>query len=270
MLYQNKRFDFCVLIPYYNNLQGLLTSLQSIHYPKDKMLVLVVNDGSTQPITTKALTDYNLLIHVISYSANKGITHALNTGLVWITQHINTTYIARLDCGDTCHPQRFYKQVQYLNNQPHIGLLGAWCRFTEEGTGVTFYYTTPLQHKLIKKAMYFRNVFIHPAVMFRTSLLQQVGFYPTNFPFTEDYALFWKMLNTTKAGIIGEYLVTCVIDRKGISHSNRKKQFKARQKVVAYFGSSFFLKWAGILKLKLLLCIPSNTVISLKSRILKK
>ena len=49
------KIDFYLLIPFYNNLPGLLHSLQSVQYDADKYAVGIVDDGSTQPVTLEEL-----------------------------------------------------------------------------------------------------------------------------------------------------------------------------------------------------------------------
>jgi len=260
--------DFCLLIPCYNNWEGLIRSLNSVEYKVGKYLIVIVDDGSTTPITIEAIQP--LLTHlqplqIISYRQNKGITHALNNGLSYILQHTHSNYIARLDCSDICHPERFYLQVQYLDEHPQVGLVGSWCCFQSADNKLQYNYRTPTQYPQIKKAMYGRNVFIHPTVMFRTKLIDRTGYYPYNYPHAEDYAFFWKMLHKAKGVVLNQYLVTCAINSAGISLTNRKEQLRSRQKVVKDFGTHTLLKIIGVLKLKLMRYIPYKLILKLKN-----
>jgi glycosyltransferase involved in cell wall biosynthesis len=262
-------FDVCVLLPCYNNLEGLKTSLESISYHAGGLAIVVVDDGSPIPVEAAALSqtaNIPFKVYVVRLEKNRGITEALNTGLQWILANLKVPYIARLDAGDTCKDKRFYQQVAFLNQNPHVGLLGSWCVFQNPFTGFQYTYYTPTQHKAILTEMHSRNVFIHPTVMFRTNLLEVVGLYPTDFPYVEDYALFFKMLHKTKGAILNDVLVTCEINTKGISITNRQNQLKGRQKVVVEFGSGAFRKFLGICKLYALRVIPYKIILQLKSK----
>jgi glycosyltransferase involved in cell wall biosynthesis len=204
-------------------------------------------------------------LHLIRLPENEGITAALNTGLQWFLQNSTAPYIARLDCGDTCHPQRFQKQVTFLNTHTEVGLLGSWCTFREERTGRSYTYTTPLQHAAIIKAMHLRNVFIHPTVMFRAALLKEAGLYPFDYPHAEDYAFFWKLLQVTQGAILSENLMCCAIRQNGISFANRRKQLGSRVRVVQAFGNNVLLKRMGRLKLYILLLMPNALLLWLKT-----
>jgi glycosyltransferase involved in cell wall biosynthesis len=260
--------DFCLLIPCFNDEAGLQQSLESIRYDAGKYAVVVVDDGSQTPVMQQNLqrtAPHILNMHLIRLPQNLGITAALNTGLQWILEHTTAPYIARLDCRDTCDLRRFHKQVTFLNTHPQVGLLGSWCIFKEEGTDLNYPYTTPVQHRALLKAMHLRNVFIHPAVMFRTTVLQQTGLYPYNYPHAEDYALFWKMLQVTEGAVLNEHLTTCAILRRGISLANRKAQLWSRKKIVQEFGNSRFLKAYGLLKLNILIIMPKSLLLRLKA-----
>ncbi|MEJ8804053.1 glycosyltransferase [Pontibacter sp. H249] len=264
--------DVCVLVPYYNNIEGLRKSLNSIEYHTGKFLVLVVDDGSNTPLTkAEAMRGVNhpVPLHIIKCSVNGGITKAMNTGLRWIQKNLKVKYIARLDCGDVCRSDRFYKQVEFLYANTETGLLGCWCKFeTEDGT-LSYNYTTPTDHQQILKEMHLRNVFIHPGVIFRSELIESVGSYPEGYEYVEDYAFFWNILNVSKGAVIADFLVTCEINKGGISISKRKLQLLARKRIVKVFGTNYLMKQLGIAKLRLLLLIPYNFILKTKALITK-
>src|SRR5688572_20965948 len=109
-----QKLDFYLLIPFFNNLPGLFHSLKSVQYDANKYAVVIVDDGSTHPITLEVVYSQisrDISVEIIQLPCNKGITTALNTGLQWIIQQNNAHFIARLDCGDICTPERFYHQV---------------------------------------------------------------------------------------------------------------------------------------------------------------
>jgi glycosyltransferase involved in cell wall biosynthesis len=263
----NKQLDFCLLIPCYKNPQGLMISLRSVFYDADRFAVVVVDDGSTVPISAEQMQSElkNIgSITVLRNEQNSGITDALNLGLKWIEEHLQVKYIARLDCGDCCHPHRFYRQMQYLTAHPDIGLLGSWCLFKDKKMSFGFQFKTPTGHESIKKAMHLGNVFIHSTTMFRTTLLKFAGHYPSEFMYAEDYAFFWKLIKITRSHILDEFLITYEIDHEGLSIKNRQQQLKSRARIIARFGTNPFRKIVGILRAKALYIIPKRLALPLK------
>ena len=259
-----QHMDFCLIIPCYNNFRGLIHSLQSIQYDTERFSVLIIDDGSTEPVLRA-----DLLPHLSSpidfiitrMPENAGITKALNFGLNFVKSRYHAEFIARLDCGDTCAPERFYRQVQFLRQHPQIDLVGSWCLFKNPATGSSYQYRTATEHRKITRGMHFRNMFIHPTVMWRNEKRKT---YPEDFPHAEDYGFFYDMLNSGNCAVIAENLVICEINTEGISQRFRKEQLKSRMKVVKLYGKSNVFRMIGVIKLWMLLHIPYRLVLGAK------
>ncbi|HTE27560.1 glycosyltransferase family 2 protein [Flavitalea sp.] len=267
--------DFIVVIPCYNDLTGLFKALSTVKYDR-QFSILVIDDGSAEPIKREDITPVfppSTTIELIRLSPNVGITKALNAGLNWILDPtknvIDYKYVARLDCGDLCDENRFSKQVNFLEENNDIDLLGTWCVFENFETGDKFVYTTPTEDKEIRRAMYFRNIFIHPTVMWRTRILKKNNSYPEIFPHAEDYGLFYKWMDADiKTAVLPEELVTCRINTKGLSLTNRKGQLKSRLSVIRTFGKNRVLRALGVMKLWALMAIPYPLVFKMKKMLL--
>jgi glycosyltransferase involved in cell wall biosynthesis len=236
-------------------------------YPGGDYMVLVVDDGSSEPVN---IGDIRGKLHepkpifVLRSENNLGITATLNKGLSWIEKNTNAKYIARLDCGDRCMPERFEKQVGLMNLHPALVLTGSWCRIIEEKSSFSYSYKGPAEHEAIQKAMYTKNVFMHATVMFRVSVLGKVGYYPTNFEYAEDYAFFWKLINAGQSAMIQEFLVMCELNKSGISYKNKSKQLLARGRVIKTFGKGIVLKFVAYMRLLLLFVLPKQITLQLK------
>ncbi|MES1220761.1 MAG: glycosyltransferase, partial [Bacteroidota bacterium] len=246
---QGRYYELCVLIPCFNNLQGLKKSIESIFYDKGKYLIVVVDDGSSEIISNETVSGRNSKeapVHIIRLQQNKGIAVALNTGLQWIMDTVNCDYIARLDCGDTCDASRFYKQVEHLRVNTDTLLLGSWCYFQNQDKNIRYKHRTPVKHESIINSLYFRNVFIHPTIIIRRCVLKEVGLYPENYPHAEDYAWFWQIANHGKTAILPLYLVVCELNMAGISYKNRRLQLQNRIAILKQFGHKFALRQLAI------------------------
>ena len=124
-------------------------------------------------------------------------------------------------------------------------------------------------HEKIKTQMHWRNVFIHPTVMFRSNLIKQSGYYPTNFSYAEDYAFFWKLIKITSSHILSEFLVTCEINEEGLSFKNRSEQLLMQLKIIDQHGTNRLMKIVGMFRLKTLYILPKRLALPLK-QILKR
>lgn len=270
-IYNYPIIELCLLIPCYNNFNGLISSLKSIHYDINKYLILIIDDGSSTLITHDIIT--NSLVSPINFQIirlekNMGITRALNKGLEFIYSNFSVKYIARLDCGDICTINRFYTQTKFLDHNPDIDLVGSWCYFKNPQSGEAFKYITPTIHKFIKRSMNFRNVFIHPTVMWRVAAFNKL-MYPEQYPYAEDYGLFYDMITKVKSAVINQFLVTCELNNTGISASKRSVQLKSRLKVITDYGKNNFFYILGAIKLFFLMMFPYQFILFIKKIIYK-
>ena len=261
--------DFFILIPCYNDLPGLCRALDSVRYEPEKYGVLVVDDGSAVPVRVDMLEVLGVALPVESFvirlDENRGITAALNAGLAWLRRRRDYRFVARLDCGDVCHGDRFIRQVDYLTKHADVDLLGSWARFEDFSTGFSYPYRTPRDLDKIVVGMHFRNLFIHPTVMWRATVQDKVPAYPADLPHAEDYGFFCEILRYGgRAAILPEELVTCRIDPRGLSLRHRRRQLKSRIKTVLRYRTNKLLGLLGALKLGLLLLIPYRIVLLLK------
>lgn len=86
--------------------------------------IIIVLDGPIQSDLSEKL-DYLVKMESISFvliplDKNVGLGYALNIGLT----HCSNEWIFRMDTDDICLPDRFEKQISYIQGNPHISLVG--------------------------------------------------------------------------------------------------------------------------------------------------
>jgi len=261
--------DLVVLIPHYNNLQGLRNSLASISTSTFKPNVLVVDDGSPFAIDVQDLRSVYPYTELLLSDRNMGIVHAMNKGLKHIQRNTEYSFIARLDCDDLCHPKRFSVQRAFLLNHPDISLVGSWVTFTDEDGKPLWTYKTPTKHEALRRRMYCNNVFIHPSTMFRLNILEKIGFYPTQYAAAEDYAFFFNVISECQTANIPQVLTECKITQTGISTVHRVSQLKSRIRIILQHFELTPSCIYGIVRTCLLCLFPLNITVWLKSKLLK-
>jgi hypothetical protein len=257
----NSTYDIVVLIPHFNNPEGLISSLKSIKNFDNKVCALVVDDGSKKKKINKVLVQNasNVDVDFLFLENNLGIEYALNYGLEYIIKnYTNVSYIARLDCDDICLGNRFQVQYDYLEKNEAISFIGSYVKFVDTKKKKLFDLKLPTSSKEIKKRMYLNAMFIHPSIFFKKEILKKTGLYPTNQKAAEDYAFFFNVIKNYEVANIPQTLVECVIDPNGISGKKRKQQVLSRLKVIKnnfYIG---FYPIYGYLRNLILLVIPRN------------
>lgn len=257
-----------LLVPVYKNQLGLERSLSTLptEVPLD---VVVVDDGSEPPISQPKVPEPHR-IFLLRLQQNQGIEHALNYGLKWILEG-KYEYVARLDAGDIALPGRFTKQLRFLESHPDYVLTGGQVRFVDISGREVFRERFPTEYKDIRRIMHARNCFIHPAVMWRTAVLREIGLYSDQYKAAEDFELFFRMARRYKVANLDEYVVQCEVNPTGISLSKRRRQVLSRLRVMLrYFDPWKKESWLGVLKNTLLLYIPIAWVQNLKTKLENK
>ncbi|WP_298314729.1 glycosyltransferase [uncultured Aquimarina sp.] len=263
--------EVIILIPFYENELGLINSINSIQEDFSVDL-MIVDDGSIDeplPIDTmnQVYKDRGTIIYEV-LPENRGIEIALNTGLLKIIE-LNYKYIARLDCGDVFHKNKLNKQLNYLKNKTEVKLLGTWADIKDDRDNLLYTEKHPISYKEIKKKMYLNTTFIHPSVVFESSILSDIGLYPLDYPAAEDYAFFMNIVKKYRSENYPEVLMDYLIDPNSISSLKRQRQVKSRIKGIL---KNYYIGWYptyGLIRNVLLLLISRKMSNKLKS-ILKK
>ena len=260
-----------IVMPHYNNIVGLKLSIASIQENDSIQLdLLVVDDGSRDKPHLDYLTQlYHLgKVFLLENQQNRGIEYALNDGLKFAKDN-GYAYVARLDCGDICYPNRFGTQLAYLNNHPEIKLLGAWCRRIDVVTGRISNFCPSIEHKDILRQLKMHNMFCHPLVIFSTKVIDLVGYYPTEYKYAEDFAYFSKIAKVVKTANLPIFLLDYEINPAGISLSRREKQLSSTIHVIKDNFNFSFASFIGLIWYNMLLFLPYKLVTNIK-RIFKK
>lgn len=188
--------NFSVLLSlYYKEKPTFLSqSLNSIFnqsiYPSE---VIIVKDGPLTAELEKIVGVYQQKypsLKIISLSQNQGLGRALNEGLKYCSYDI----VARMDTDDIAKPDRFEKQLSFLETHPEIDVVGSWIdEFEGSIDNILSVRKLPETPEELFQYGKSRNPINHPAVMFRKSAVLRSGSYQ-HFPLFEDYYLWVRML----------------------------------------------------------------------------
>lgn len=124
---------------------------------------------------------------------NKGLAHSLND-LLAIVKPQGYEFIARMDADDISMPDRFEKQIAFLQQHPRIDCVGgAINEIDENGNDRGKITSYPCGSDECRAFFAKRNPVAHPSVMFRQSFFEKAGWqYPTDFVRNEDTMLWYK------------------------------------------------------------------------------
>lgn len=164
-------------------------------------------DGPVQKEVDDYLTSImDERVRLYRRDVNKGLAYSLNE-LLGIVMTQNYEFIARMDADDISLPERFEKQVAFMEAHPETECLGTWA--IEINSDGTEYYRKqmPVTHEECNKQFMIRDCMIHPTVMYRRSYIDKAGFYSLDTYFGED-TMMWAngFANGCKFANVPEYL----------------------------------------------------------------
>lgn len=168
---------------------------------------LILDDGSTDgtPDIIRGHAARDPRIRPI-IRENRGLIASLNE----LLGAAHAPIVARMDADDISLPERFARQVAFLDAHPDYGVVGCWTEDIDEDGGP--YRLTgrdhPQDHDTFLK--HIENgwpLICHPAAMFRRDIVLAVGGYHAAFRHCEDYDLWLRLASVTRLASIPERLI---------------------------------------------------------------
>lgn len=189
---------FSILLSLYHkeSPQALDQCFQSVW--KDQIIqpteIVMVLDGPVGEELNQCVTKWQQIIgkplNVIPLSQNIGLGKALNIGL----EHCSNEWVFRMDTDDICKPDRFQKQIQFIQSNPNVVVLGGQILEFDQNPGdSTVIKTVPITYVDIKKFAQKRCPFNHMTVAYKKSVITEMGGYQHHL-FMEDYNLWLRVI----------------------------------------------------------------------------
>lgn len=193
---------------------------------------IICDDGSRSEFYQwlKKFCSKDSRIRLLHNERNRGLAYTLNRCF----SYASGRYLARMDADDISLPQRLEKQFLFLEKQKRYALTGcnAWMldgtvvwgkrRLVKNPDRTDFLYTSP---------------FIHPAVMMRREVMEQLhGYDVTTVSYrVEDYDFFIRMY---EVGFVGHNLQEelFLYRESEKSYKKRKYRFRINECIVRYKG----------------------------------
>jgi len=194
-----------VVLPVYNGAADIEKAVESVLAQTfSDYELIIINDGSKDASAQllDALQDPRIrLIH----QENAGLAATLNRGIALARGR----YIARQDQDDLSHPERFARQVAFLEANPDYGLLGTCAEIWVGDKRTDRAHDHPSDHAALQFELLFNNPFVHSSVMMRKAVVEGIGGYttdPARQP-PEDYELWSRMARAGRVANLPERLL---------------------------------------------------------------
>ena len=153
---------------------------------------IIIDDGSTDnsPAILKEYAAMDARIRFISRE-HRGLPKSANEGIALSAGG----FIARMDSDDVAAPERFQKQLDYLEANQRCVAVGAEVMLIDEQGRPLGHRGHPHGHWAIRRSLLMGNggTMTHPAVMIRRGAIQKISGYNEGFETTSDLDLFLRL-----------------------------------------------------------------------------
>lgn len=204
----------------YNAEKYLRQSIESIlNQSFSDFEFIIIEDCSTDNSLNiiKEYAEKDPRIKLIQKSENKkmrGFIENLNIGI----KKAKGKYIARMDADDISYPNRFEKQIEFLEKNPKIFMVGSSINFIDENNNFIKKLNALKNNTDIQKLMPKKITMYHPVIMFRN---EQGIEYREKIYYCEDYDFYLRlMLSGKKFANIEEPLMDYRILHSSISRKD--------------------------------------------------
>lgn len=193
-----------VVMPVYNGEKYLREAIDSIlNQTFTDFEFIIINDASKDRTEEIIMSYADDRIVYLKNEQNLGVAGTLNRGL----EVAKGEYIARIDADDIAVPERFSKQVKYMDKHSNVGVLGSDIIIFGEGLEDRE-YTFSHKKEDAKAGLFFKSSIAHPTVMLRCSILKDNSLkYTEKYNGFEDFALWWNIAKYGDIVVIPECLV---------------------------------------------------------------
>lgn len=180
-----------VIIPTYNGAALVGETIASLQAQTlTDFEVIVIDDCSTDDTVATVAAIADPRIRLIRAERNRGVVLTRNAGFAVARGRC----IAALDQDDLCHPERFARQVAYLDEHPKTVLVGTASNVLHDGAIVASALAPVTTPPLVQWLLRIENPLVWSSVMIRTDAARRLD--PFNQPellYAEDFDLYHRI-----------------------------------------------------------------------------
>lgn len=211
-----------VLMPAYNAEKYIAEAIESIlNQTFADFEFIIVDDGSTDGTwgIIQRYAEREGRIVGVRNEENMRISGTLNRGI----SLARGEFIARMDADDWSYPDRFQKQIQYMEEHPNVVISGGSMEICSGNLTVLNERKYHLRDRDIRTHLFRYSPFCHATTIYRKEQVQKIGGYNVDLADAEDYDLYFRM------GKIGDFGNIPDVLFKVRTHEESMSRVKARR-----------------------------------------
>ena len=213
-----------VLMSVYNGEDYLVSAVDSVLGQTYRDFEFIIIDDASTDSTADILNMFAKKDNRIRFIKNKyniGLTKSLNNGL----KLARGRYIARMDADDISLPQRFEKQIDFLEQNRNVLLCGAYF----DSIPSSCKKKSDIRHlppEEVYVNLFFENCIPHPSITMRREVFEKYNlFYDESLRYTQDYEYWTRIAEVGDIVKYPEVLLEYRFHEKRASAIHEKEQF---------------------------------------------
>lgn len=234
-----------ILMTVFNGEEFLIAALESLQAQTFQNWELVVLEHGSTDSSLELLRSWSDRRLILSTSdKNIGRTNALNTCL----KKSRGELIAVLDADDLSDSERIRKQVEFLTDNPKVGLVGSWSFVIDEKDKLIKTVQPPQTHIELVRAIAVNDPIIHSSMMYRRSTVDEVGGYNRNLKYGQDFGLLIEIASIAEIAVISEPLCSWRIRSTSFTQDRTQAIQRAIDEVYLYGRSAKVLPFSRYIR----------------------
>ena len=211
-----------IILPVYNYGHYIGTAINSIlNQSFEKWELLVINDGSTDN-SQEVIQGFKDLRVKLYNRSHRGLVSSSNFGM----KKSRGKYVIRMDADDVMLPERLETQVNYMEKNPKVAVLGSNVVKVNDDNVITGFIKYPGENEKIRKILRRRNTLCHSSTLIRKEVIQKIDYYDEEFKYTHDYELWLRIPGEYKIINLNKFLHAWRWNEEGISRKKETVQLK--------------------------------------------
>lgn len=256
-------------MPAYNAARYIGTAIKSIQQQSYKNWRLIVCDDAstdnTYAVVAKMAAE-DKRIKLIRNDKNSGIAKTSNR----LLKEVRTQYAARMDADDIALPDRLKTQIEFLQANYEVVLVGGQCITINEFGSKTGLKLFPIEHKDIYNGMFSFMTVQQPTIMFDWAKLKSAGVsYDESLTIADDLDFMFQVMSVGKIANLPEFMLLYRVYRGSSSLKKVKVTFAetmvVRQRAITELGykPNFKAKLMNFLQSLVVPLLPESLVIAI-------
>lgn len=192
--------------------------------------LIAVENGSTDASLSILNSYTDPRVRIFPLTKNIGRTPALRYGF----DRAIGRYIAVLDADDISLPKRLMRQVELMEQHDEVALVGTWAHYINEQGKIFGEFKPPVRWDELRDSLGWTNPIVHSSAMFRRQLAKDVGGYPEEIIWAQDFGLILALARRGKIAMIDDCLCQLRVLKSSMTRSAKNQSLVASESLILF------------------------------------